>query len=70
MLFTHTIGGIIVIAMREEYLWTAEDFKDNKLENAIREMVNQNAWTLVSQQTPERYFKDKRGVLFVIKVLS
>ena len=56
--------------MREEYLRTAEEFKDNKPKDAIRELVDRNAWTLVSWQTPERYLKDKRGVVFVIKVLS
>ena len=55
--------------MREENLWTTEEFKDNKLEDAIREMVDKNAWTMVSRQTHERYLKDKRGVVFVFKVL-
>ena len=69
MLFTHTIGGVIVIAMREEYLWTTEEFQNNKFEDAIREMVDRKAWIVVSRQTPERYFKDKRGLVVVFKVL-
>ncbi|XP_072044224.1 methyltransferase-like protein 27 isoform X3 [Amphiura filiformis] len=28
-------GGIIVISMREEYLWTAKEFQNNQLEEAI-----------------------------------
>lgn len=62
-------GGIIVIIIREDYLRTVDDFNDNKFEDAIRELVDRNAWTLVSRQTHERFLKDLRGLVFVFKVL-
>ncbi|XP_072022256.1 methyltransferase-like protein 27 [Amphiura filiformis] len=62
-------GGIIVISMREEYLWTAKEFQNNQLEEAIQDMVAQEKWILVARKTCEGYFHDKTGVTFVFRTL-
>ncbi|XP_072044225.1 methyltransferase-like protein 27 [Amphiura filiformis] len=62
-------GGIIVISMREEYLWTAKEFQNNQLEEAIQDMVAQEKWNLVARKPCEGFFHDKTGVTFVFKIL-
>ena len=66
--FLHT-GGLIVLVMREEYLWTAEEYKDDQFVNAVQETCDKKKWTVVLKQTFPRHFADKDGIIYVFKVL-
>ena len=56
--------------MREEFLWTAEDYKDDKFENAIQDLVEQKNWKIIEKKNFPRYnHPDKDGVTFVFKIL-
>ncbi|XP_072046648.1 methyltransferase-like protein 27 [Amphiura filiformis] len=61
-------GGIIVVAFREELLRTADEFNDNKFDQAIQKLVDEKKWTVVSRKIYPGHFHDKQGIALVFKV--
>ena len=55
--------------MREEYLWTADEYKDDQFVNAVQEMCDNKKWTVVLKKTFPGHFHDKDGIVYVFKVL-
>ena len=55
--------------MREEYLDSAPEFCDGKLERAMEELVQGNMWQVVAKEGIDKFFADYAGVAFVFKVL-
>ncbi|KAJ8317688.1 hypothetical protein KUTeg_005592 [Tegillarca granosa] len=60
-------GGIIVIAMREEYLENVESYKD-KLEPLMKKMEENGLWKKIDRYVMEEYAFSKTGVIFVYMV--
>ncbi|XP_076461445.1 methyltransferase-like protein 27 isoform X2 [Babylonia areolata] len=56
-------GGMVCIVMREEYLEHVEEYR-GRLENTMRRMEEEGAWTLASRVTVPRYSFDNTGVVF------
>lgn len=60
-------GGVIVIAMREEYLENVDSYKD-KLEPLMKKMEENGLWKKVDRYVMEEYAFSKTGVIFVYMV--
>ncbi len=60
-------GGLIVLTMREEYSWEAEEYKNNKLENAIAKMAADGKWKVLLRKIIENFYHDKNGIMFVFE---
>ncbi len=53
--------------MREEYSWEAEEYKNNKLENAIAKMAANGKWKVLLRKRIRNYYRDKDGLVFVFE---
>ncbi|XP_078578489.1 methyltransferase-like protein 27 [Branchiostoma floridae x Branchiostoma japonicum] len=62
-------GGLICIAMREEFLRTVETYKD-KLEPAMMTLEDKGSWEQVARDIVPKYYRDKDGVIFIYRVLA
>ncbi|XP_050405329.2 uncharacterized protein LOC126821067 [Patella vulgata] len=60
-------GGIVVIAMREEYLNYVEEYQ-NKLEPMMEELEKEGVWEKIDRRIYENHFVGKTGVLFLYRV--
>ncbi|XP_055957022.1 uncharacterized protein LOC130012914 [Patella vulgata] len=60
-------GGIVVIAMREEYLNYVEEYQ-NKLEPMMEELEKEGVWEKIDRSIYENHFVGKTGVLFLYRV--
>ncbi|CAH1797662.1 unnamed protein product [Owenia fusiformis] len=62
-------GGIICIAMREEFLVSVERYKNNALELEMLNMAKRKIWIQIGRNVVPKYVFDKTGVVFAFKVL-
>ncbi|XP_050395332.2 methyltransferase-like protein 27 [Patella vulgata] len=56
-------GGLVCIAMREEYLSYVEDYK-NKLEPLMSQLENEGKWRRLSREVIPNYSFNKNGIVF------
>jgi len=61
-------GGLVVIAMREEYLENVADYK-GKLESLMDDIGNEGAWKREERTQVELFAFGKTGVVFVFRIL-
>ena len=64
---TCIIGGLVVIVMREEYLWTVPEYKD-RLEPHMEQLQDEGQWIRLERTHIPSYFCGYDGLLFVFKV--
>ena len=55
--------------MREEFLVTAPEYNDGKLEMAIQQMVEHGKWEVLARDPIENFFGKHPGVVFVFRTL-
>ncbi|KAK6183208.1 hypothetical protein SNE40_010733 [Patella caerulea] len=60
-------GGVVAIAMREEYLNYVEEYQ-NKLEPLMEELEKAGIWEKIDRTVYENHFVGKTGVLFLYRV--
>ncbi|XP_072163790.1 methyltransferase-like protein 27 [Diadema setosum] len=61
-------GGVIVIVMREQYLYTAPEFRGGRLDCAIVQGVEDGKFDYLYRQQFPRHIQDHEGVAFAIRV--
>ncbi|CAG0879994.1 unnamed protein product [Darwinula stevensoni] len=60
-------GGIVVVVLRYEYLWTVEEYRD--LEPYMRSMEERGLWTMLLRNITAEYFYEKEGITYVFRKL-
>ena len=62
-------GGVIVIAMREEYLENVADYKD-KLEKLMDDLEEKGTWKKEERTVVPMFAFGKRGIIFAFRILK
>ncbi|XP_035674639.1 methyltransferase-like protein 27 [Branchiostoma floridae] len=62
-------GGLICIAMREEFLHTVEAYRD-KLEPAMVTLEEKGSWEQVARDIVPNFYRELNGVIFIYRVLA
>ncbi|XP_019635807.1 PREDICTED: Williams-Beuren syndrome chromosomal region 27 protein-like [Branchiostoma belcheri] len=62
-------GGLICIAMREEFLHTVEAYR-GKLEPAMVALENKGCWERIARDIVPKFYREKDGVVFIYRVLA
>lgn len=63
-----TSGGLIILGMREEYLWTVDEYKQN-MEPIISTLENEGKIQTSARKRVENWYAHYTGMIFVFKVL-
>jgi len=61
-------GGHVITVMREEYLWTVPDYKEN-LQRLWDKLEADGKWKLVSRITYPNHFAGKNGLVIIFQCL-
>jgi len=61
-------GGHIVIAMRERWLHTVQDLREN-LEPTMQRLHDNGTWKWVTRKVVERYHEDVTGLVYIFEIL-
>jgi len=61
-------GGKIVIAMREKWLHTVADLREN-LEPTMQGLHDNGTWKWVTRKVVERYHEDVAGLVYIFEIL-
>nr|XP_053649924.1 methyltransferase-like protein 27 [Cherax quadricarinatus] len=61
-------GGLVIIVMRLEFLWTVEEYKE-KLEAHMDYLEEKGKWRKEMRKVVPNNFFDKAGVVFIYRVL-
>ncbi|XP_071481095.1 methyltransferase-like protein 27 [Diadema antillarum] len=61
-------GGVIVIVMREQYLYTAPEYRGGQLDCAIVQGVEDGNFDYLYRLQFPRYIQDHEGVVFALRV--
>lgn len=62
-------GGLVIIAMREEYLENVADYK-GKLETLMDEIAAEGKWKREERTQVQLFAFGKTGIVFVFRILQ